>query len=43
MNIKYKYKYKERIETSKKQQRKPTVPDRQTDETRKYKYKYTNT
>ena len=35
-------KYEERMETSKNNKEKPTVPDRQTDETRMYKYKYTN-
>ena len=40
----YKYKYKYRIKTIKnnqKKKKKPTVPDRRTEKTREYKYKYT--
>jgi len=37
------YKYKNEIKTSKnnKKKKKPTVPERRTDKTREYKYKYT--
>ena len=35
------HKYKYRIENSKNNKKKPTVPDRRTDKTREYKYKYT--
>jgi len=39
---KYKCKYKYRIKTSKNNKKKKlTVPDRRTDKTREYKYKYT--
>jgi len=39
--IQYKYKYRIKISKNNKKKKKPTVPDRRTDKTREYKYKYT--